>query len=141
LISHRRTHFYLYLLTDRLRKITCYPFPPLAGLYRRWNLNLPPRLHNREDLVDHVLDSPLTQIGVFVAAASGKALAEAGVRFCACYASPALRCVQTACELLHASDQVHLSVLVCCAQAASRNHADGRIRCPQFEPAARRLPA
>ncbi|VDN17951.1 unnamed protein product, partial [Dibothriocephalus latus] len=50
-------------------------------LYRRSNLNLPPRLHNREDLVDHVLDAPLTQIGVFVAAASGKALAEAGVRF------------------------------------------------------------
>uniref|UniRef100_A0A0V0JB18 Ubiquitin-associated and SH3 domain-containing protein B n=1 Tax=Schistocephalus solidus TaxID=70667 RepID=A0A0V0JB18_SCHSO len=82
------------------------------GLYRRWNLNLPPRLHNREDLVDHVLDSPLTQIGVFVAAASGKALAEAGVRFCACYASPALRCVQTACELLHASDQAHIAVRI-----------------------------
>nr|VZI45195.1 unnamed protein product [Spirometra erinaceieuropaei] len=82
------------------------------GLYRRWNLNLPPRLHNREDLVDHVLDSPLTQIGVFVAAASGKALAEAGVRFCACYVSPALRCVQTACELLHASGQAHIAVRI-----------------------------
>ncbi|VDD79950.1 unnamed protein product [Mesocestoides corti] len=75
-----------------------------SGLYRRVNLNMPPCLPVREDIIDHALDSPLTQVGMFVAASCGRALAEAGIRFSACYASPALRCVQTACQLLHASN-------------------------------------
>ncbi len=70
---------------------------------------MPPRLPVREDLIDHTLDSPLTQVGLFVAASNGRALAEAGVRFSACYASPALRCVQTASQLLRAAGQVRKS--------------------------------
>ncbi|VDL20161.1 unnamed protein product, partial [Hymenolepis diminuta] len=79
------------------------------GLYHRLNLNMPPRLPVREDIIDHTLDSPLTQIGLFVAGACGRALAESGVRFSACYVSPALRCVQTACHLLKAAGQVMVS--------------------------------
>ncbi|VDM24590.1 unnamed protein product [Hydatigera taeniaeformis] len=81
-----------------------------AGLYRRLNLNMPPRLPVREDIIDHTLDSPLTQVGLFVAGACGRAFAEAGVRFSVCYASPALRCVQTACQLLRGAGQVGILV-------------------------------
>uniref|UniRef100_A0A5K3EJS1 Phosphoglycerate mutase family protein n=1 Tax=Mesocestoides corti TaxID=53468 RepID=A0A5K3EJS1_MESCO len=86
--------------------------PPAPGLYRRVNLNMPPCLPVREDIIDHALDSPLTQVGMFVAASCGRALAEAGIRFSACYASPALRCVQTACQLLHAADHSNLAVRI-----------------------------
>ncbi|KAL5104516.1 Ubiquitin-associated and SH3 domain-containing protein B [Taenia crassiceps] len=82
------------------------------GLYRRLNLNMPPRLPVREDIIDHTLDSPLTQVGLFVAGACGRAFAEAGVRFSVCYASPALRCVQTACQLLRGAGQCNLAVRV-----------------------------
>lgn len=67
---------------------------------------MPPRLPVREDIIDHTLDSPLTQVGLFVAGACGRAFAEAGVRFSVCYVSPALRCVQTACQLLRGAGQV-----------------------------------
>uniref|UniRef100_A0A0R3VZL4 ANF_receptor domain-containing protein n=1 Tax=Taenia asiatica TaxID=60517 RepID=A0A0R3VZL4_TAEAS len=70
------------------------------------NLNMPPRLPVREDIIDHTLDSPLTQVGLFVADTCGRAFAEAGVRFSVCYVSPALRCVQTACQLLRGAGQV-----------------------------------
>ncbi|CDS41469.1 phosphoglycerate mutase [Echinococcus multilocularis] len=82
------------------------------GLYRRLNLNMPPRLPVREDIIDHTLDSPLTQVGLFVAGACGRAFAEAGVRFSVCYVSPALRCVQTACQLLRAAGQCNLAVRI-----------------------------
>ncbi|VDO10365.1 unnamed protein product [Rodentolepis nana] len=67
---------------------------------------MPSRLPVREDIIDHSLDSPLTQVGVFMAGVCGRSLAESGVRFASCYVSPALRCVQTAHHLLKAAGQV-----------------------------------
>ncbi|KAM7537778.1 hypothetical protein Aperf_G00000078695 [Anoplocephala perfoliata] len=82
------------------------------GIYHRLNLNMPARLPVREDIIDHTLDSPLTQVGLFVAGACGRALTESGIRFAVCYASPALRCVQTACQLLQAAGQGNLAVRI-----------------------------
>lgn len=86
------------------------PFSPnsntFVGVYRRSNLNLPAWLPPRADYLDYVLDSPITQVGLFVSAETGRALAEAGVQFTVCYSSPSLRCVQTACELLRAMGRV-----------------------------------
>ncbi|TPP57671.1 putative suppressor of t-cell receptor signaling 1 protein [Fasciola gigantica] len=82
------------------------------GVYRRLNLNLPTWLPPRADYLDYVLDSPITQVGLFVAAETGRALAEAGVQFTVCYSSPSLRCVQTACELLRAMGRMLLISLL-----------------------------
>ncbi|THD18264.1 Ubiquitin-associated and SH3 domain-containing protein B [Fasciola hepatica] len=82
------------------------------GVYRRLNLNLPTWLPPRADYLDYVLDSPITQVGLFVAAETGRALAEAGVQFTVCYSSPSLRCVQTACELLRAMGRPELLVRI-----------------------------
>uniref|UniRef100_A0A095C6H8 Ubiquitin-associated and SH3 domain-containing protein A n=1 Tax=Schistosoma haematobium TaxID=6185 RepID=A0A095C6H8_SCHHA len=48
------------------------------GVYRRFNLNLPPWLPTRTDCLEYILDSPITQIGLFVSAETGRALADAG---------------------------------------------------------------
>ncbi|KAA0190315.1 Ubiquitin-associated and SH3 domain-containing protein B [Fasciolopsis buskii] len=82
------------------------------GVYRRSNLNLPAWLPPRADYLDYVLDSPITQVGLFVSAETGRALAEAGVQFTVCYSSPSLRCVQTACELLRAMGRPELLVRI-----------------------------
>ncbi|CAH8538453.1 unnamed protein product [Schistosoma rodhaini] len=82
------------------------------GVYRRFNLNLPPWLPTRTDCFEYILDSPITQIGLFVSAETGRALADAGVYFTACYCSPAFRCVQTACELLRAMGRSDLSIRI-----------------------------
>ncbi|KAF8571258.1 hypothetical protein P879_01539 [Paragonimus westermani] len=82
------------------------------GVYRRFNLNLPPWVPPRADYMDYALDAPISQVGLFVAAETGRGLAEAGVCFTACYSSPALRCVQTACELLRAMGQINMRIRV-----------------------------
>ncbi|CAH8516453.1 unnamed protein product [Heterobilharzia americana] len=82
------------------------------GVYRRFNLNLPPWLPPRSDCLEYILDSPITQVGLFVSAETGRALADAGVYFTACYCSPAFRCVQTACELLRAMGRSDLAVRI-----------------------------
>nr|CDS30906.1 phosphoglycerate mutase [Hymenolepis microstoma] len=82
------------------------------GLYHRLNLNMPPRLPVREEIIDHALDSPLTQVGLFVSGVCGRSLAESGVRFSSCYVSPALRCVQTAHHLLKAAGQSNLPIRI-----------------------------
>ncbi|CAH8516437.1 unnamed protein product [Heterobilharzia americana] len=83
-----------------------------SGVYRRFNLNLPPWLPPRSDCLEYILDSPITQVGLFVSAETGRALADAGVYFTACYCSPAFRCVQTACELLRAMGRSDLAVRI-----------------------------
>ncbi|KER32856.1 hypothetical protein T265_01146 [Opisthorchis viverrini] len=82
------------------------------GIYHRVNLNLPPWLPPRADIMDYVWDSPVTQIGLFVAAETGRSLAEAGIQFTVCYSSPSLRCVQTACELLRAMGRTDLLIRI-----------------------------
>lgn len=82
------------------------------GVYRRFNLNLPPWLPPRADYMDYALDSPITQVGLFVSAETGRSLAEAGVQFTACYSSPSFRCVQTACELLRAMGRSDMLVRI-----------------------------
>ncbi|KAM3173913.1 hypothetical protein ACTXT7_011615 [Hymenolepis weldensis] len=104
----------LVMLHPWASKVSWISVVDAIRLYHRLNLNMPPRLPVREDIIDHTLDSPLTQVGLFVAGACGRALAESGVRFSACYVSPALRCVQTACHLLKAAGQIYGSV---CEQA------------------------
>lgn len=77
---------------------------------------MPPRLPTRVDMADHSMDAPLTQVGLFMAGESGRAFSESGVHFSACYVSPALRCVQTACQLLKSAEQVcpqSISCIVC----------------------------
>ncbi len=45
-------------------------------------------------------DSPLTEIGKFQAKLTGEALGNEGFKIHYCYASPALRCIQTAHQVL-----------------------------------------
>lgn len=70
------------------------------GKYTRINLNLPNRLPFRADKRDFIGDSPITEIGKFQARLTGNALDINGYKINYCYVSPALRCIQTAHQML-----------------------------------------
>ena len=70
------------------------------GKYNRINLNLPNRLPFRADKRDFIGDSPITEIGKFQARLTGNALDLSGYKTNYCYVSPALRCIQTAHQML-----------------------------------------
>lgn len=70
------------------------------GKYRRTNLNMPADLPYRASKRDFIGDSPLTEIGQFQARLTGEALGNEGFKIHYCYASPALRCIQTANQIL-----------------------------------------
>lgn len=70
------------------------------GKYRRTNLNMPMRLPIRNSKRDFIGDSPLTEVGKFQAKLTGEALGGESYRIHYCYASPALRCIQTAQQIL-----------------------------------------
>ena len=72
------------------------------GKYRRINLNMPNDLSARPSKRDFLGDSPLTEIGQFQARLTGDALGNEGFKLHYCYASPALRCIQTAHHILQA---------------------------------------
>lgn len=72
------------------------------GKYRRINLNMPSDLPARPSKRDFLGDSPLTEIGKFQARLTGDALGNEGYRLHYCYVSPALRCIQTAHQILQA---------------------------------------
>jgi len=68
------------------------------GKYR--NLNMPQDLPHRANKREFLGDSPLTEIGQFQAKLSGEALGLEGYKIHYCYVSPALRCIQTAHQIL-----------------------------------------
>ncbi|XP_025090980.1 protein UBASH3A homolog isoform X2 [Pomacea canaliculata] len=70
------------------------------GNYTRYNLNLPRRMVPRKSFKEFEQDAPLTEIGRCEARLTGEALRDSGVTISYVYASPALRCVQTAQEVL-----------------------------------------
>ncbi|KAL8604669.1 hypothetical protein ACOMHN_013449 [Nucella lapillus] len=70
------------------------------GIYTRTNLNLPRMMVKRKNFKDFQRDSPLTEIGRCQARLTGEALRDAGVDISFIYVSPALRCIQTATEVL-----------------------------------------
>ncbi|CAF1280160.1 unnamed protein product [Rotaria sordida] len=75
-------------------------FDKATGTYRRINLNLPKTMVTRKDLKDFLFDPPLTELGLHESKMIGEELAAQGVEIHYVYASPALRCVQTADKIL-----------------------------------------
>ena len=71
-----------------------------SGKYRRVNLNMPQELPYRASKREFLGDSPLTEIGQFQAKLTGEALGIEGYKIHYCYVSPALRCIQTAHQIL-----------------------------------------
>lgn len=61
---------------------------------------MPNRLPTKADKKDFINDSPITEVGKFQARLTGDALASQGYKFNYCYVSPALRCIQTAHQIL-----------------------------------------
>lgn len=70
------------------------------GKYRRINLNMPYELPQRSSKREFLGDSPITEIGQFQARLTGEALNNEGYKIHYCYVSPALRCIQTAHQIL-----------------------------------------
>uniref|UniRef100_A0A8C5KXJ6 Ubiquitin-associated and SH3 domain-containing protein A n=1 Tax=Jaculus jaculus TaxID=51337 RepID=A0A8C5KXJ6_JACJA len=71
------------------------------GKYYRPDLNFPRSLPTRSNgIKDFENDPPLSSCGAFQSRLAGEALLESGVRISAVFASPALRCVQTAKHIL-----------------------------------------
>uniref|UniRef100_A0A5F9CQV3 Ubiquitin associated and SH3 domain containing A n=1 Tax=Oryctolagus cuniculus TaxID=9986 RepID=A0A5F9CQV3_RABIT len=71
------------------------------GRYHRPDLNFPSSLPRRSSgLKAFENDPPLSSCGVFQARMAGDALQASGIRIAAVFASPALRCVQTAKHIL-----------------------------------------
>ncbi|RUS82374.1 hypothetical protein EGW08_009826 [Elysia chlorotica] len=66
------------------------------GHYTQTDLNLPTTMIQRQNHMDYVKDSPLTELGRFQARATGDALGRERVNIQHVYCSPSLRCVQTA---------------------------------------------
>ncbi|XP_058152268.1 ubiquitin-associated and SH3 domain-containing protein A [Dasypus novemcinctus] len=71
------------------------------GKYYRPDLNFPCSLPRRRNgSRDFENDPPLSSCGIFQARLAGEALLDSGVRITSVFASPALRCVQTAKHIL-----------------------------------------
>jgi len=75
-------------------------FDKTTGTYRRVNLNLPKKMIVRRDLKDFLFDPPITELGLHQSKMIGEELAAQGIQIQHVYASPALRCVQTADKIL-----------------------------------------
>ena len=75
-------------------------FEKNTGIYRRLNLNLPKKMVNRREIKDFLFDPPITELGLHECKMIGEELASQGIRIQHVYASPALRCVQTADKIL-----------------------------------------
>ncbi|XP_036359529.1 protein UBASH3A homolog isoform X2 [Octopus sinensis] len=73
-----------------------------AGRYSRINLNLPKNMLKRKNYLDFIKDCPLTEVGKLQARLTGEGLRDASVNLSHLYVSPALRCIQTAHEIVTA---------------------------------------
>jgi len=91
-------------------------FDKTTGLYRRINLNLPKKMVQRRDLKDFLFDPPLTELGLHECKMVGEELAAQGIEIHHVYASPALRCVQTADKILEGlqlRDEISIRIEPC----------------------------
>ncbi|XP_020041436.2 ubiquitin-associated and SH3 domain-containing protein A isoform X1 [Castor canadensis] len=71
------------------------------GKFYRPDLNVPRSLPRRSNgIKDFENDPPLSSCGIFQSRLAGEALLDSGIRVTAVFASPALRCVQTAKHIL-----------------------------------------
>ena len=70
------------------------------GVYKRRDLNQPETIVKRNDAFDFSLDTPLTVLGSFQASLTGQALKSAGIKFSHVFASPSLRCLETATKIV-----------------------------------------
>lgn len=75
-------------------------FDKATGSYHRINLNLPKKMVKRKDYKDFQFDPPLTELGLHQCKMVGEELAAQGVQIDHVYCSPALRCIQTADQIL-----------------------------------------
>lgn len=73
-----------------------------AGRYNRINLNLPKLMLKRKNYLDFIKDCPLTEVGKLQARLTGEGLRDASVNLSHLFVSPALRCIQTAHEIITA---------------------------------------
>ncbi|XP_071841593.1 ubiquitin-associated and SH3 domain-containing protein B-like isoform X3 [Apostichopus japonicus] len=87
------------------------------GMYHRRNLNMPRKVPLRSGgKMDFKKDSPITEMGQYQSKLTGEAIAEAGLNITQVYASPALRCVQTADAVLRgmkAPDKLKIRIEPC----------------------------
>lgn len=91
-------------------------FDKTTGVYRRINLNLPKKMVTRRDLKDFLFDPPLTELGLHECKMVGEELKAQGVEIHHVYASPALRCIQTADKILEGlqlRDQISIRIEPC----------------------------
>ena len=91
-------------------------FDKPTGIYRRVNLNLPKKMVVRRELKDFLFDPPLTELGLHECKMVGEELRAQGVEIHHVYASPALRCVQTADKILEGlqlRDQISIRIEPC----------------------------
>ncbi|KAK2089909.1 Ubiquitin-associated and SH3 domain-containing protein A [Saguinus oedipus] len=71
--------------------------PDILRKYYRPDLNFPCSLPRRgRGIKDFENDPPLSSCGIFQSRIAGDALLDSGIRISSVFASPALRCVQTA---------------------------------------------
>lgn len=75
-------------------------FDKTTGAYRRINLNLPKKMVRRKDVKDFLFDPPITELGLHQCRTVGEELAAQSIKIDHVYSSPALRCVQTADQIL-----------------------------------------
>ncbi|XP_005099706.1 protein UBASH3A homolog [Aplysia californica] len=71
-----------------------------TGKYCRFNINCPRKMVPRASFKDFNKDCPLTEIGKAQARITGEAIRDSGETVSFVYCSPALRCVETATEIL-----------------------------------------
>jgi broad specificity phosphatase PhoE len=91
-------------------------FDKTTGIYRRINLNLPKKMVTRRDLKDFLFDPPLTELGLHECKMVGEELRAQGIEIHHIYASPALRCVQTADKILEGlqlRDEISIRIEPC----------------------------
>jgi phosphohistidine phosphatase SixA len=91
-------------------------FDKTTGTYHRINLNLPKKMVTRKDLKDFLFDPPLTELGLHECKMVGEELAAQGIKIHHVYASPALRCVQTADKILEGlqmRDEISIRIEPC----------------------------
>ena len=75
-------------------------FDPMTGVYHRLDMHLPKQMIKRKDYKDFLIDPPLTEFGLHECKQLGEQLAAQGIQIDHIYASPALRCIQTADKIL-----------------------------------------
>ena len=83
------------------------------GYYHRRNLNMPRELPKRRGGHSEFLhDSPVTESGLFQAKLTGEGMKDSGIKIHHVFASPALRCVQTANAILEGMGEYSVKIKI-----------------------------